>query len=141
MSIRPAASFKAAVRNSRVFQTGLLAGFWLFGQTAAHILHLPLPGGVVGLFAALLLLASGRLRLDSVRRGANLLLAEMLLFFVPAVMAVLDHREFVGLLGLKVMAVILTGTLCVMAVTALVVDLGARWSARQRGAEACVRVG
>jgi holin-like protein len=40
------------------------------------------------------------------------------LFLVPVVLAALDHREFLGLLGLKVLAVILIGTLAVMIVTA-----------------------
>ena len=61
------------------------------------------------------------------RRGANWFLADMLLFFIPAILAVLDHREFLGLLGLKILAVILTGTGIVMAVTALCVDLFYRW--------------
>jgi NADPH:quinone reductase-like Zn-dependent oxidoreductase len=40
-----------------------------------------------------------------------------------SVLAVLDHRELFGLLGLKILAVILGGTIAVMAVTGLIVDL------------------
>jgi len=54
----------------------------------------------------------------------------MLLFFVPAVLAVLDHREFLGLLGLKLLAVVLGGTLLVMGGTGLTVDLCCRLSPR-----------
>jgi len=32
------------------------------------------------------------------KRGADWLIAEMLLFFVPAVLALLNHKEFIGLL-------------------------------------------
>jgi holin-like protein len=60
----------------------------------------------------------------------------MLLFFVPAVMAVLDHHEFVGLLGLKIVAVILVGTVLVMGGTALTVDLCYRWRARREARHA-----
>ena len=52
-------------------------------------------------------------------------------WLVPAVMAVLDHHEFVGLLGLKIVAVILVGTVLVMGGTALTVDLCYRWRARR----------
>jgi holin-like protein len=62
------------------------------------------------------------------KRGADWLLAEMLLFFVPAVLALLDHREFLGLLGLKILAIIVLSTTMVMGVTALTVDLCYRWS-------------
>ena len=54
----------------------------------------------------------------------------MLLFFVPAVLALLDHRELIGTLGLKIFAVILVSTTAVMCVTALTVDLCYRWSER-----------
>jgi len=48
----------------------------------------------------------------------------------------MDHREFLGLLGLKILSVILLGTVVVMSVTALVVDLGYRLSeAHSRGLE------
>jgi len=119
-----------AFRHSRLLQLGVLMGFWCFGQAIAETFRLPAPGGVIGLAAVLALLLARRISLSSVRLGAEMLLAEMLLFFVPSVMALLDHTEFLGVLGLKLLVVILTGTLCVMAATALTVDLCARWTMR-----------
>lgn len=119
-------SLRLAARRSRLIQGGVLAAFWLAGEALVRLLKLPLPGGVLGLALVLLLLASGRLRAVSLRRGADWLLAEMLLFFVPAVLAVLDHREFLGLLGLKLLAAVLLGTLLVMSGTGLAVDLCCR---------------
>jgi len=52
----------------------------------------------------------------------------MLLFFVPAVLAALDHREFLGLLGLEILVIILISTALVMAATAFTIDLILRWS-------------
>ncbi|WP_239032018.1 CidA/LrgA family protein [Paroceanicella profunda] len=120
---------RAAHRN-RLFQIGLIIGFWAAGEALVRLLGLPLPGSIVALAAVLALLACRRLRVVSVRRGADWLLAEMLLFFVPAVLAVLDHREFLGLLGLKVLLVILVGTVAVMGTTALTVELCCRWRLR-----------
>jgi len=123
-------SSRLALRRSRLLQGGALAGFWVVGEGISRASGLPVPGGIVGLALVLLLLASGRLKAISLRRGADWLLAEMLLFFVPAVLAVLDHREFLGLLGLKLLAVVLTGTLFVMGATGLTVDLCCRLSPR-----------
>jgi len=92
---------------------------------------LPVPAGIVGMFLVLALLVGRRLSPASMRRGANWFLAEMLLFFIPAVPAVLDHREFLGWLGLKILIVILIGTLTVMMTTALTVDLCYRWMSRR----------
>ena len=119
------------LHRSMIAQIGVLGVFWVAGEGIVRVSGLPLPGGIVGMVLVLALLASGRVRPIAVRRGAGWLLAEMLLFFVPAVMAILDHRELMGLVGLKVAAVILAGTVMVMGGTALAVDLAWRW--RMRG--------
>lgn len=125
--------FRYRLHHSRLLQIGLLSGFWLAGELLVRLAHLPVPGGIAGMLIVLAMLASRRLSPLSMRRGADWLLAEMLLFFVPAVLAILEHRELIGLLGLKIMAVILLGTLTVMSVTALTVDLCYRWSMRHAG--------
>jgi holin-like protein len=116
-----------ALDRSRLLQIALLCGFWVVGAALANLSGLPIPGGVFGMAILLALLASGLLRPLTVRRGAYWLLAEQLLFFVPAVMVLLDHHEMIGSLGLKLMAVILVGTLLVMTSTALTVELWYRW--------------
>ncbi len=124
-----------ALHRSRILQIGLIVAFWWAGQVVARVLHLPIPGGIIGMLIVLALLASHRLSLFSMRRGAQWFLTEMLLFFVPAVLAILNHREFFGLIGLKILVVICVGTLAVMAVTALTVDICYRWRSRHVLAE------
>ncbi|TWF56671.1 holin-like protein [Neorhizobium alkalisoli] len=115
-----------SLQNSRIAQVAVIVAMWLAGEAISRLSGLPVPGAVIGMFALLALLATGVIRLSSMRRGAYWLLADMLLFFIPAVLAVLDHGEFIGLIGLKIIAVILAGTLAVMCMTALAVDLGYR---------------
>lgn len=128
---RSAIYFRSTLHRSGLMQIAVLAVFWMLGEALVRLAHLPLPGGIVGMAVVLALLASGVIRPVAVRRGASWLIAEMLLFFVPAVMAVLDHSEFIGLLGLKIVAVILVGTVLVMGGTALTVDLCYRWRMRR----------
>ena len=123
-------TLRRTLQRSRWLQVAALGAFWALGEAFARRLALPVPGGILGLFAVLGLLASGWIQPSLVRRGARWLMAEMLLFFVPAVMALLDHRELVGLLGLKLLAVVLLGTLCVMCTTALTIETCFRWSMR-----------
>ncbi|MFY0480495.1 CidA/LrgA family protein [Achromobacter marplatensis] len=127
---RIALVLRLALRRSRVLQIALIVLFALLGQALANALGLPVPGGVIGMALVLALLATRRLRVRNVHRGASWLLAEMLLFFVPAVMSLLDHREFLGMLGVKLLVVILLGTAMVMAGTALTIDLCYRWMNR-----------
>lgn len=125
---------RRAIRHSRFAQIGVILAFWLAGEAIVRVAGLPVPGGIVGLALVLALLASHSISPASMRRGADWLLAEMLLFFVPAVLAVVDHGELLGLLGLKILVVILAGTVAVMGVTAFTVDLAYRWRSRHEPA-------
>ena len=85
-------SFRRGIHRSSLAQIGLIVVFWLIGETFVRLTGIPLPGGMVGLALALVLLANNRISLFSMRRGAQWFLAEMILFFVPAVLAIIDHR-------------------------------------------------
>lgn len=125
-----------SLHGSRLAQVLLIVILWLAGEAVSRSTGIPVPGSVLGLFGLLYLLITGTIRLSTMRRGANFLLADMLLFFVPAVLAVLDHSEFLGLIGLKVLAVIFAGTLMVMCMTALAVDVGYRLMLRMESRHA-----
>jgi holin-like protein len=120
-------------RSSRLLQVLLLLGFWMLGEQVTRGAHLPIPGAIVGMFILIALLATGRVSVLTVRRGAHWFIAEMLLFFVPAVLAVLDHPELLGTLGLKILAVIVFGTLTVMTVTAATIDICYRFGVAKGG--------
>jgi holin-like protein len=124
-------SLQRLLATSRVAQLAVLAGFWAGGSAFAHLAGVPVPGSFIGLLALLGLLLTGVMDRRWVERGAAWLLAEMLLFFVPAVVAVLAHPEFLGLTGLKVLLVILISTVLVMLATAVTVELGLRWTAQR----------
>lgn len=126
MSIR----LRYGLHHSRAGQIALLGAIWLIGEAVVRATGLPLPGGIVGLALLLGLLASHRISLLSLRRGANWFLAELLLFFVPAVVSVLNYPQLMGLLGLKILIVILGGTVAVMGVTAMTVEMSSRWRTR-----------
>lgn len=113
-----------------LLQVGGLIGLWWVCQALVGWLGLPVPGGVLGLVILVALLGSGALPARWLARGAGRMLDHLLLFFVPATMTLLNHRELLGLTGLKVLAVILVGIFSVMAGTALVVEWHSRLRAR-----------
>lgn len=103
-------------------QVVALSALWLLADWLRGRLGLPLPAGLLGLLALAALLFSGAVRGGWVRRGADWLLGEMLLFFIPAVLAVVQYPELVRHQGWRICAVIALSTLTVMVVTALVVE-------------------
>lgn len=117
-------------RRSAWAQVAVLAAAWLLVDVLLRQLRIPLPAGIVGM--ALLLLAFSRRWMSprSFARGAQWLLAEMLLFFVPAAMILLDNRQMLGWLGIKLLVVVAGGTLLVMAATAMTVEVLFRRSQR-----------
>jgi holin-like protein len=120
---RQAIIWRRSFRTSAWLQILLLLGFWQAGEAVVRLTGLPLPGAVIGLFLVLTLLANHWFSPASLQRGSRWFLARLVLFLLPSVLSLLDHPEFLGLLGLKILAAILLGTLSVMVVTALVVDL------------------
>ncbi|WP_078059635.1 CidA/LrgA family protein [Xanthomonas massiliensis] len=119
------------LRGSRVAQIALIVLVWGGAEWAVRRFDLPIPSGILGMVLLLVLLLRHWLSPHTLTRGANWLLAEMLLFFVPAAMILLDNRQMLGWLGIKLLAVVLGGTVLVMASTALTVDLLYRWSRRR----------
>ena len=57
-----------------------------------------------------------------VKAGSVWLLTEMLLFFVPAVVAIINYFNIIETSGLRIFAVILLSTILVLGCTAFVVD-------------------
>jgi holin-like protein len=103
-------------------QVLLLIAVWYGADRAAKWLDLPFSGGVVGLLLMVALLLSGAVRPVVVDRGADWLLSNMLLFFIPLVVSVV---QFTGLLkseGLRLFAAIGLGFISVLLVTALTVE-------------------
>ncbi|RKQ40269.1 CidA/LrgA family protein [Enterobacter sp. R1(2018)] len=103
-------------------QVALYAGLFIAAQWAVERWHLPLPANIVGMLTLLMLIICRVVPLRWVRAGSRWLLAEMLLFFVPAVVAVVNYLQLLMVDGWRIMLVIAVSTLLVLGTTAWVVD-------------------
>ncbi|BEI00363.1 CidA/LrgA family protein [Edwardsiella ictaluri] len=116
-------------------QVVLYALLFLFSQWLVSRFALPLPANIVGMLLLLVLIALRILPLAWVKAGSRWLLAEMLLFFVPAVVAVVNYASLLMVEGGRIVAVIALSTLLTLGMTALVVDRVYRlelWLQRRR---------
>ncbi|MCF5026522.1 CidA/LrgA family protein [Pseudomonas lurida] len=108
----------------------VLLAIYLLGCQLAVWLKWPVPGGVVGLGLLLATFASGLVKPAALQLGAGVLMAEMLLFFIPALMSLLDYGGLLRNEGWRILLVIGFSTLAVMLVTAFTVELVCRWRLR-----------
>ncbi|ATZ10282.1 CidA/LrgA family protein [Erwinia amylovora] len=103
-------------------QVALVMAIFIISEQLVSWLRLPLPANIVGMLLLLAMIVLRVLPLGWVRAGASWLLAEMLLFFIPAVVAVVNYADLLRVEGGRILLVIVISTLLVMAATSLVVD-------------------
>jgi len=113
----------ALLRSAQVpVQVLLYVALFVFAEYLVQWLHLPLPANLVGMMILLTLILCRIIPLNWVRAGARWLLAEMLLFFIPAVVAVVNYAQLLLIDGWRIFTVIALSTLMVLGATAWVVD-------------------
>ncbi|CAI1917285.1 MULTISPECIES: CidA/LrgA family protein [Serratia] len=103
-------------------QVVLYAALFLIADRLVQQFHLPLPANIIGMLMLLALISLRILPLNWVRAGSRWLLAEMLLFFVPAVVAVVNYAQLLMVEGWKIFLVIAVSTTLTLGATGLVVD-------------------
>ena len=101
----------------------IILAVWGCAYVLQTLLNLPVASGVLGFFLLLFLLEMKWLKLAHVERGADLLLAELLLFFIPPVVGVIQYQDLLIASGWKILLVILISTALVMMVSVYSVRL------------------
>ncbi|KOY01112.1 CidA/LrgA family protein [Pseudomonas nunensis] len=109
-----------------IAELAVLLAIYLLGCQLAAWVAWPIPGGVIGMALLLLAFAFGWVKPATLQMGAGLLMAEMLLFFIPALMSLLDYGGLLRDDGWRILLVIGVSTLMVMLVTAFTVELVVR---------------
>ncbi|CAN0617500.1 holin-like protein [Burkholderia multivorans] len=123
----PAVSAAGFAHTGRIaLQASALAVLWYVVDWAVRAVGLPVPSGVIGLAVLLALLFCGGVAPGWVKDGANWLLSDMLLFFVPAAVAAVQYGGLFREDGWRLALVVVAGTAIVMVAVAVAVDLAAK---------------
>jgi holin-like protein len=107
-----------------ISQLGLLMLIWWMGTIIKAWLHLPISGGVIGLLLLLVALMSGVFKIQWIKQGSDLILAELVLFFIPCVVGLIKYKNLLLTHGVQLIVAVILGTICVMTITAYMVYLG-----------------
>ncbi|TDS85053.1 CidA/LrgA family protein [Comamonas sp. JUb58] len=127
-----------------LWQVALLCAIWLAAEALRSHMGWRTPAGLIGFAALALGLFSRAVPGRWLAQGTRWLLSDMLLFFIPAMLVVVNYGDLVRSQGLRIVLVIVLSTACVMVATALVVDavyrlelrLAQRKRSQQRSAKA-----
>ncbi len=105
-----------------VWQVLLLSAIWLASEALRSRMGWTMPAGLIGFAVLALALFFRVIPARWFSSGTRWLMSEMLLFFIPAMLVVVNYGDLVRSQGLRILLVIVLSTICVMAATAVVVD-------------------
>ena len=101
----------------------LILAVWAIASVLQNLLNFPIASGVIGFFLLLMLLHTQWLKLENVEHGADVLLGELLLFFIPPVVGIIQYQELLIASGWKILFVIIISTAMVMMTSVWMVSL------------------
>lgn len=97
-----------------VIQIGVLYMLYIFGSIIQQLLHIPIPGSMIGMLLLFLLLMTGMVKEEWISRGANMLLSHLTLLFIPATVGIIDYVELFLGKGIWSIFVVIVSTMIVM---------------------------
>jgi len=106
----------------RTSQALIFIAIWLLAQGLVSHAHLPVPASILGLACVLTLLFGRVLPTRYLEAGAELLLGDMVLFFIPPLLSVISLWPLLSSQGGRLALALVTGCLSVMICTAMVVE-------------------
>lgn len=101
--------------------------FLFLGMAVKFIFPLPIPASMVGLLILLLALMLGIVKLEWVEQGGNWLLAELLLFFIPSAVGIVNYDEMMSWQGVESILLIGFSTFIVIGTTAFMSEKISKW--------------
>jgi holin-like protein len=105
--------------------------FLFLGSAVKAIVPIPIPAAMVGLLLLFLSLLLGIVKLEWVEQGGNWLLAELLLFFVPSAVGIVNYEEMLSWQGFISVLLIGLSTFIVIGSTAFIAEKLNNWKERE----------
>jgi holin-like protein len=103
-------------------QIGLLCAIAWSGAIVSKHWELGIPGNILGILFLFLVLELKIIPLDWIEPGANLLITELVLFFIPSAVAIVQFEPLMKQSGLAFFLVIGLSTLGVMIVVGIITE-------------------
>ncbi|WP_416825365.1 CidA/LrgA family protein [Ectobacillus polymachus] len=96
--------------------------FAMIGDMISSFFHLPIPGSIIGMLLLLLAIHYHIIPLAWIARGSDLLLKELLLFFIPSAVAIIQYRDILKADGIEIITILFISTVMVILFTGIVAE-------------------
>ena len=106
-----------------VKQIAIILTITFAGECLNHLLPLPVPSGVYGLFLMLAALVTGVVKLEQVEESGNFLMDTMTMMFIPATVGIVANIEQVREVLIPFVLISMISTVIVMVVTGRMAQL------------------
>ncbi|MDQ1236135.1 holin-like protein [Paenibacillus sp. SORGH_AS306] len=116
-----------------ILQVAVLMGFSELLNVLVRWLHLPVPGSIIGIAIVFILLQTKVIKLEWVELGANWLLAELLLFFIPSAVGIMNYIPMLEHDGVRIVVIVILSTILVMVSSGLLAGTMAKRKERHAG--------
>lgn len=104
--------------NNFTIGFGILICYQLIGEGIVFLLHLPIPGAVIGLLLLFItLLWKKEQLLTHIQKVANGLLSHLLILFVPSTVGIMVYFHYIAQQWLPILAAVIIGALITIVVT------------------------
>ncbi|MBP3038611.1 CidA/LrgA family holin-like protein [Bacillaceae bacterium Marseille-Q3522] len=114
---------KIAIGMLQVFA---LLVFSLIMGKISELLHLKIPGSILGMILLFILLKKNIIKLKWIEAGSNWLLAELLLFFIPSAVGIIQYQDLMADNGIQIILIIFLSSLVVMITSGILAEVIAR---------------
>lgn len=115
-----------------IIQVLFLHVFLFLGVVLKQVIPLPIPASMLGLGLLFLALSCHIIKIEWVEQGATWLMAELLLFFIPSAVGIVNYQQIISMQGVEIVVLIAVSTMIVMGMTALTAE---KITARKRSSE------
>lgn len=105
-----------------ILQISGLLGIALLSNKLTEIFNWHFPGSILGIVFIFLLLKTKIVSLEWVEAGANFLIAELILFFIPSAVGIIQYKQLILINGMRFGLVIFLSTVTVMISTGLLAE-------------------
>jgi len=96
------------------FQLCLLFAIYQVGNYIQQLLHIPIPGSIIGMLLLFILLQLKVVKVKWIANGANFLLSYLTLLFIPATVGIIQYVGFFSGMGILSIVVVIISTIIVM---------------------------